>query len=363
MYKNKVEFIPAWPNFAAKSKNKKALIDEDHLIIVDRYLLQDRVFAQWVKQSRYVYAVEAGENLKEASHLIRHLQNIFKIKPDLSRSTLLLAVGGGTVGDFAGFIASIVKRGLRYQVIPTTWLAVLDSAHGGKNGLNFKGIKNQIGTVYQPELVYISTAVLKALPVQRLCEARGEIIKTAFLYNERIYKTLSAADVHDFKTVNKHLKSLIRVKYKIVEQDPLETKGIRYQLNLGHTMGHVFEANLKISHGLAVLLGLYFCFTWSFYKGKMKVNTYRLFKDFFFRDLEKLNLTQEFLKCYSMPSRQVMRFLAQDKKRTSNDLLNFVFPVRPGHTEVVKIKVSEILLEYERQAKEVKGSFLPDVSI
>lgn len=355
MYSSTVEFVSNLPS--------PKVIGPDHLVVIDKYLVDKQPFMKWIKSFEHVYVVEAGETLKDTSHLVKHLQAIFNIKSNINRSTKVVAVGGGSVGDFTGFIASITKRGLCYEVIPTTWLAILDSAHGGKNGLNFKGIKNQIGTVYQPQKVYVVDAVIDSLNLERLCEARGEIIKSAFLLNEKIYRALSVADAHDLLAVKKYLKALIRMKYKVVEQDPYEKKAIRFQLNLGHTVGHAIEAQLKIPHGLAVLFGLYFSFTWSHHLGKISNKRYIQFKDYFFRDVEKLNVSRLFLKAFSISQVQLNKFLLQDKKRASENLLNFVFPIQPGQTEILKVYVKDILSEYLRQTKIVKGQFQSDVSI
>jgi 3-dehydroquinate synthase len=176
------------------------------------------------------------------------------------RDALLINLGGGVVSDIGGFVAATYKRGIKYVNVPTSLLAMVDAATGGKTGVNFRGLKNIIGVIQPPELVIIHTPFLKTLPNQHLKNGFAEMLKHALLEgSEELHLLINNVDIHAFYNDDIILKSLA-IKEAIVAQDPNET-GLRKILNLGHTIGHAIEfaaqknAN-NILHGEAVALGL-----------------------------------------------------------------------------------------------------------
>ena len=173
------------------------------------------------------------------------------IEAGLDRSSLLIALGGGVVGDLAGFAAAVYYRGIPYIQIPTTIVSQVDSSVGGKTGVNAVGGKNLIGSFHQPRLVIADTGTLRSLPEREFNEGFAEVIKHAAIRDP------SMLDAHD------DLPALIArnvgIKAAIVAEDEFETKGLRALLNFGHTIGHGIEAAAgygKLLHGEAISLGL-----------------------------------------------------------------------------------------------------------
>ena len=179
-----------------------------------------------------------------------------------SRHSCLINLGGGMVTDLGGFAASTFKRGINFINIPTTLLAMVDASVGGKTGINFNGLKNEVGVFNDSKYVLLNTAFLDTLDYDNLCSGFGEMLKHALISDGRTWHDLLAFDLQnpDLPLLQKLVAQSVKVKERIVEQDPYE-KNIRKALNLGHTVGHAFESwALKkghpVLHGYAVAYGL-----------------------------------------------------------------------------------------------------------
>lgn len=179
-----------------------------------------------------------------------------------SRHSLLLNLGGGMVTDLGGFAASTFKRGIKYINIPTTLLAMVDASVGGKTGINFNGLKNEIGVFSPAESVLIDTEFLKSLDKRNLLSGYAEMLKHGLISTDEHWAELLNFDFAqvDYKVLQALVGKSVQVKENIVEQDPYE-KGIRKALNLGHTVGHAFEslaleAGHPQLHGYAVAWGM-----------------------------------------------------------------------------------------------------------
>lgn len=179
-----------------------------------------------------------------------------------TRKSALINLGGGVVTDLGGFAAATFKRGIRFINVPTTLLGAVDAAVGGKTGVNFNGLKNEIGVFREAESVVISTKFFQTLPATELRSGYAEMIKHGLLSGKDPYRRLLDFDLVD--TAGEHMLSLLEesvgIKRDIVEKDPFE-KGLRRALNLGHTAGHAFESmalfrNAPVPHGYAVAWGL-----------------------------------------------------------------------------------------------------------
>jgi len=210
-------------------------------------------------KSVIIKAGETGKSLQSLSFLYD-----MALKADIDRQSCVLALGGGVVGDCAGFFASTYMRGIKYIQIPTTLLAMCDSSIGGKTAVNTKGGKNIAGSFYQPAFVFINTDFLKTLCQKQINNGLAEIIKYAFSFEYSFIKYLAKA--LDGGIINKEsfeymiYKSCI-YKSQIVEKDVKETKNLRAILNLGHTLAHAIETATKYNkflHGEAVSIGLLF---------------------------------------------------------------------------------------------------------
>ena len=178
-----------------------------------------------------------------------------------SRHSLLINVGGGMVTDLGGFAASTFKRGINFINVPTTLLAMVDASVGGKTGINFGGLKNEIGVFNESRFVIVDTKWLQSLDTDNLLSGYAEMLKHGLIANDRLWTDLLAFDFDqpDLKKLSRMLSDSIEVKEEIVEKDPHE-QNIRKALNLGHTFGHAFEAwalkRKPILHGYAVAYGL-----------------------------------------------------------------------------------------------------------
>lgn len=179
-----------------------------------------------------------------------------------TRHSVLINLGGGVVTDLGGFVANTFKRGIRFINIPTTLLSMVDAAVGGKTGINFNGLKNEIGIIQPAQTVVVCPAFLQSLDTANLLSGYAEMLKHGLLSSRTEMKRLSSfnAQQPDFTLLASLIQTSIKVKETIVAQDPTE-KGIRKALNLGHTIGHAFESyshatNRPILHGYAVAWGL-----------------------------------------------------------------------------------------------------------
>jgi 3-dehydroquinate synthase len=231
------------------------------VVVTDRRLMEyqgAKMTAMFGDTPRF--AVESGEESKSLGVFGRVLDFLAEQKVD--RTGLLFAVGGGVIGDLAGYAAASYLRGLDFIQIPTTLLAMVDSSVGGKTGINLKAGKNLVGAFHQPKAVYISTDILKTLPPREFAAGMAEVIKYGLLGDVALFRQLETTPL----TVRSpELASVIRVccalKAKIVEADERELakEGGRALLNLGHTFGHAIEQVSgygEYLHGEAVAIGL-----------------------------------------------------------------------------------------------------------
>lgn len=339
-------------NLPTKQKLLEALGKESHdfVVIYDKRLLKNADFKKWIPGFRSAIGFDAGEKLKDLASFPKNLEKVLKAVPStFSRTSLtVIAVGGGSIGDFAGFIASIWKRGVSLVHIPSTWLSAFDSAHGGKTALNFSGIKNQFGTFYPAEAIFIVQDLLRSLPPKELKSAAGELAKAAVIDRE-VAAMLAQTQLKDFEAYWQMLPSVIEAKYKIVEQDPKEEKGLRQILNLGHTLGHVFEAGYEMPHGEAIGYGLQFATEWSAHRGYLKGGDNDSIKQLLF-DNALLPNRDHFAKTYKRLRRdKIEKILSYDKKLIDKTHVQFVFIERIGSVFTKKVTLDSLLTDAERQ--------------
>jgi 3-dehydroquinate synthase len=206
-----------------------------------------------------LFSFPPGESAKNMDIVLQLCQQLIAMGFD--RKSLLIAVGGGVVGDVAGFAAAIYMRGIPYIQVPTTLLAQVDSAIGGKTGVDLPSGKNLLGAFNQPLLVVSDPDVLSTLPVEARREGFAEIIKAALIANLQLFSLLENEGAHLLETSKEVLQTIIakaaEVKCGVVSQDEHES-GLRRILNFGHTLGHALEAasHYSIPHGQAVAVGM-----------------------------------------------------------------------------------------------------------
>ena len=246
---------------------------------------------------------EKNKNLKTVSSIVKILE-----KKNFSRNDCLISVGGGICGDVCGFASSIFKRGLNFVNVPTTLLSQVDSAIGGKTGVNSLSGKNMIGSFYQPSLVISDIDFLKSLPKKEMICGYAEILKHSLIKDKSFFeflkKNFNKIMNHNHKFLQLAIYKSCLIKKKVVEKDEKE-KNIRKVLNLGHTFAHAYEAtigyNKGLNHGEAVLLGIMSAVEFGRGKNILKKNDYEqiiehlkklkyhsLNKYFEFKDISKI---------------------------------------------------------------------------
>lgn len=201
----------------------------------------------------------AGEQNKN----LNTVQNLYEalIQAGLDRKSLLVALGGGVVGDLTGFAAATYLRGVDFIQVPTTLLAQVDSSVGGKTGVDFLQYKNMVGAFHQPRLVYMNMKTLESLPEREFACGMGEILKTGLICDGEFFRSVCAREkeIHSLDTgvLSEMIRRCCQIKAGVVERDPKE-QGERALLNLGHTVGHAVEKlkDFRLLHGQCVGLGL-----------------------------------------------------------------------------------------------------------
>ena len=256
---------------------------------------------------------EASKSLNEFSRVISQM-----VEFGCDRKTTILALGGGVVGDVSGFVASSFMRGIDYYQIPTTLLAMVDSAIGGKTGINIAEGKNLVGAIYQPKGVLIDPVILESLSKKEVMAGLGEIIKYGAIWDKAFLIDISTwlEDIDSFPFEDAIRKSC-KIKAEVVSKDEREGD-LRRILNFGHTIGHALESHLgygKIRHGEAVALGMKCA---GFISQKLNL----LSKE----ELSTLNQTINRLPLPQLPhinGNHLMPFIKTDKK-SEKGVLNFV---------------------------------------
>ena len=261
---------------------------------------------------------EKSKNLKTVSSIVKILE-----KNNFSRNDSLISVGGGICGDVCGFASSIFKRGLNFINVPTTLLSQVDSAIGGKTGINSLSGKNMIGSFYQPSLVISDIDFLKSLPKKEMICGYAEILKHSLIKNKIFFKFLRRNFVkilsHNHKILEKAIYKSCLIKKEIVEKDEKE-KNIRKVLNLGHTFAHAYEAtvgyNKGLNHGEAVLLGIMSAVEFSRKKNILKKNSFEQITE----HLRKLNYDSlnKYFKLKDIS--KIIFYMKQDKKNKDNKI-------------------------------------------
>lgn len=204
----------------------------------------------------YIITVPDGENYKNQTSVDFILENLFNHR--LDRKSLLVALGGGVVGDMTGYVASIFQRGIDFIQIPTTLLSQVDASVGGKTGINNTYGKNLIGAFHQPSAVYIESAFLQTLPKREFSAGVAEIIKMAVTFDNAFFDWLLDASLYEKKHLQEAIKKSVETKAGVVAADEKE-QGIRAVLNYGHTFAHVIENETgyrRYLHGEAVAIGM-----------------------------------------------------------------------------------------------------------
>ena len=275
------------------------------------------------------YIITHGEKSKNAENYIKILN--FLAENHFSRSDAVFALGGGVVGDLAGFCAACYMRGANFVQIPTTLLAAVDSSVGGKTAINLDSGKNLAGAFYQPRLVLCDITTLSTLPKIFIEDGMAEVIKYAMIKDSDLIKLLSEGINENIEAV---IERCVEAKSAVVNEDEKE-KGLRRILNFGHTIGHAIEkaSDYSITHGHAVAAGMYIITNAWEKRGLCEKGTTEKLKEL----LLKYNLP---FKCDFSPNELFLA--AQNDKKVVHDGIYAVVVSKIGECEVVKIPLSEL---------------------
>lgn len=226
--------------------NRRVLVVTDHGVPTE--------YAEAVRRASKeckIVTIEAGEQSKNLQTF--EALCVAMMEFNLSRKDCIVAVGGGVVGDLAGFAAACYMRGIDFYNVPTTLLAQVDSSVGGKTAVDLNGIKNIIGAFHQPKGVLIDIDVLKTLDARQIKCGIAEIIKMAMTLDEALFEKIEQNKVNDI--LEEAIEGAVRIKAKVVTEDEKEA-GLRKVLNFGHTLGHGIESVTDLLHGECVALGM-----------------------------------------------------------------------------------------------------------
>lgn len=262
---------------------------------------------------------ESSKRMEIVEYLIHRM-----LENGITRSATIIALGGGVIGDLAGFVASIYMRGIDFIQIPTTLLSQIDSSVGGKVGVNTTYMKNAVGAFKQPSLVLIDSTTLKTLAPKQISSGIAEMIKYGLIASKSLFEALLNEDV--FAHIDSYIKECVTIKAAIVKEDEYDT-GRRQLLNFGHTIGHAIEqfSNYQLLHGEAVAIGMV----------KMSQD-----KDYY-DDLLKVLLKYNLPTSYEYDKERIYTFITTDKKATK-DHLNIILVDKVGNGYIKPIKIKEI---------------------
>ena len=271
----------------------------------------------------HMHVIEQGERSKTLEVCGEILEDM--LQHDISRHDLIIALGGGVVTDIAGFAASIYMRGIRYVNIPTTSLAQIDSSIGGKTAVDLAGIKNSVGSFWQPEMVLIDPDVLTTLPKRHLNNGLLEAVKAGMIKDPKLFELFESDDYMNH--LDEIIERSLQVKRKIVEADEREA-GERKLLNFGHTFGHAYESYYKLNqyyHGECVGMGMMTILNDADIKKRLQAVLERL---------------QAPLKCAADPE-AVVELIHKDKK-ADHDTIQVVEVNKIGYAELQKWTMKQI---------------------
>jgi 3-dehydroquinate synthase len=309
----------------------------------DIWALWSKPFLASFKESPTVLFLPGGESHKRLASVESLAQQLSTAGAD--RDSLLLAFGGGVLGDITGFLAAIYMRGIRYVQIPTTLLAQVDSSIGGKTGVNLAAGKNLIGSFHHPQAVFADTNVLATLPPAELRAGLQESIKAGIIYDAKLFRfmeqnaeaILSTKKNADPSVLTKIVAASVRVKADVVSKDEKEF-GLRMILNFGHTIGHAIEAatNYKqLLHGEAVAWGSIAALNVA--RNRQTIDPGQAAR------IEALILRYGPLPPFKATAEKLVALTARDKKNRSG-IRSFVLPTAIGKTEIVRdVTESELL--------------------
>ncbi|HIF29921.1 MAG TPA: 3-dehydroquinate synthase [Candidatus Marinimicrobia bacterium] len=334
-------FVESIEGFARASSSKCILITQE--VIYKAF--EDKFAALESLPNLEFHFIGQGEEAKSIKTAMEICEKMAIMQYD--RSSTIFAVGGGVVGDIAGFVASIFMRGISYVQYPTTLLAMIDSSIGGKTGVNLKSGKNLIGRIHQPKSVIIDISFLSTLPKREVNASLAEAIKYGFIYDRDLFNYIveNMSDIlsnRDSAILKKIILRSCEIKSEVVSQDVNEND-LRMILNFGHTVGHALEGHFQyktLLHGESILYGMKSALYLSHTIGSLNDEDYRL--------------GLKALSAFTLPSidikdkAEIIEFVKRDKKFKESKIRFVLIP------EIGKANIStEITLNHIEESLEV----------
>lgn len=308
--------------------NKAAIISDSNVFPIYGSVLQNSLLEAGIVSASYVFP--AGEESKNIDTYAKILN--FLVENQITRTDIIIALGGGVVGDITGFVAATYLRGISYIQIPTSLLAMVDSSVGGKTAIDLPAGKNLVGAFKQPLLVLCDVNVLSTLPDRYFIDGCAEIVKYSILYDAELFHYLMEQGLHFDREVV--ISKCIAFKAAVVNEDEFDT-GARQKLNFGHTIGHGIEANsnFTISHGCAVAIGMMIV---------TKSAVHHQICSF-----TVLSALQDILQTFSLPfstafTAQALYHSALSDKKRAGKFVNLIVPRAIGDCNIISIPVSEL---------------------
>ena len=310
------------------SRLKKIVDIKSAVIITDEhiFLAHQKKFENW-----NTIVLKPGENFKIQATVDSVIEQLIDMQAD--RKTILIGVGGGVVTDITGYVASIYLRGISFGFMPTSVLAMVDAAIGGKNGIDVGVYKNMVGSIRQPSFIFYDLAFLNTLPQLEWENGFAEIIKHGCIKDEKIFSMLEKKSLRSFQRSKKLMAALINrnalLKIKLVQKDEFEN-GERRLLNFGHTIGHALENQYELTHGQAIAIGM----TYAAHISEQMNG---------FNQTKKLtNLLEKYhLPTYAAYNKEkVLAVLKMDKKR-EREFIHFVLLEKIGKAVVQPIPIKK----------------------
>ncbi len=314
--------------FDASFENAENLFSSDNSI----FITDEHIYAKHKRKfkNRRTIFLHSGEQNKIQSTVDSIIKQLIDLGAD--RKTVLVGVGGGVVTDITGYVAGIYMRGIGFGFVPTTILAMVDAAIGGKNGIDAGVYKNMIGLIRQPSFILYDFSFLKSLPKEEWVNGFAEIIKHACIKDASLFATLESKNIQFYQKNKEELSTLIMrnvlLKAKVVVNDEFET-GERKILNFGHTIGHAIENLYGIPHGQAVAIGMV---------AACKISTA-------INGFKEANRVEKLLKQYGLTplmafdNDRVFDILQKDKKKVQ-DNIHYIVLQKIGKAEIVNLPMN-----------------------
>ncbi len=318
-------------NFEKILSEIESLETDTLIILADQKvweLYKEKLPLDQIKDKRIILRTNpSGEDVKTFEEFASCSE--FLLDKGVHRKCHIVAFGGGSLSDFAGYIAASLLRGIDWSIIPTTLLSMIDASIGGKTAINSKAGKNLIGAFHKPQNVWLNVDFVDSLPEDELVNGYGELIKYAFL-DERISKSLLAKKFD----LNEIIFECADFKLNLTEKDFKEA-GLRKSLNLGHTLGHALEKIYSLPHGEAVFWGIALALE-VFQEGE--------FLDQLKKYAKKLGIHEKPVPWYkkTFPTEKIIDYVKKDKKMISSSVVEFVLVEKVGKIKYQSVEISEL---------------------